>query len=353
MAELSWLGWVVFAACIPGVAYGLVRYRQIQQEHKDSHEKVLLLNERLQQVEGDLGHLQNEKAGYERYQQSLLEDLACLREENQRLRTDSDGRLSHREVRYGVATIGISGCGKTALSLPWANPLVPRNKIVGTQFDKFQRTVSRVLDHESHVLVDHIFEIYDWGGEHIDEAQTALVKLGVIHALVLVVDLGPFVAAEGRHVFSEERIAKQIQEFNRHALRFFFAMSVVQHCKYYVLFINKSDLLSGFPEQIAEEAKRLYKPLIDEMTRWSEDRSVNFTVMVGSAETGAGTNQIFPYLLQNILPEEARDEQLTQSPTGSSDVAPLSTPPPIPGTLRDAGRGRAAEHLRVVSSGRS
>lgn len=351
MSDLSWLGWGVCAACVPAAAYGLVRYRQLLQEHRDAADKAKGIGERLQQLEGDQAHLQNEKAGLERYQASLLEDLACLRDENQRLRLDTEGRLSHREVRYGVATIGISGCGKTALTLPWANPLAPRNKIVGTQFDKFHRTISRVFDQESRVLVDHIFEIYDWGGEHIDEAQTALVKLGVIHSLVLVVDLGPFVATEGRHIFSEERIAQQIQEFNKQALRFFFAMSVVQHCKYYVLFINKSDLLSGFPEEIAEAAKRLYKPLIDEMTRWSEDRSVNFTVMVGSAETGSGTNELFPYLMQNILPEEARDDQLTQAPSGSADAAPPISGPAFQGPARDTGRTRV-EHLRVVSSGR-
>lgn len=364
--DLSWLGWVLVVLLAPIVPYLLIQQRKLAKLQNDKDSSSNNLTTRLVELQTDVGQLradtsrqqseilrlQDDKKGLERYQVSLLEDLELLKEENQRLAVEIEGRPAQSEVRYGIATIGISGSGKTALTLPWANPLVRLRHIGGTQFDKYERTVSRVFENESRTYVQHVFEIYDWGGEHIDEAQTALVKLGVIHALILVVDLGPYVAAESRHVFSKERITAQLEKFNTHALTYFFATSIVQHCKHYVLFINKSDLLSGLPHEIEEQAKKFYQPLIKDMTKWSEDRGVNFEIIVGSAETGAGTRLLVPHLLENILPAEAHDEQLKKQPAGGALPAPI-TPNSAPVTTsRDGDRERGrVEHLRPAMRG--
>lgn len=295
-----------------------------------------------------LAQLKAEVERLQHHQESLLDDISTLKTENASLRKEIDGRPTKTEVRYGIATVGVSGCGKTALTLRWANPRVRPEQVKATQFSKYQRTISRVYDPDSRIHVEHIFEVYDWGGEHIEEALTALVKLGTIHALLVVVDLGPFVRAENRHVFSQEHIDRQLEEFDQQVLRFFFAPAVVQSCKHFVLFINKSDLLSGYPAEIEEKARQYYRRLADDMARYSEQRGVNLQVMVGSADTGTGTNALFPYLIDNILPEEARDEQLIQElQQGTSSGSAASAAPVRPPLLRPDSGSPVTESPRV------
>ena len=152
------------------------------------------------------------------------DDISTLKTENASLRKEIDGRPTKTEVRYGIATVGVSGCGKTALTLRWANPRVRPEQVKATQFSKYQRTISRVYDPDSRIHVEHIFEVYDWGGEHIEEALTALVKLGTIHALLVVVDLGPVCSCARTGTSSARSISiGSLREFDQQVLRFFCA----------------------------------------------------------------------------------------------------------------------------------
>lgn len=308
MSDSSWLPWLAVVASAPFLPLFLVE-RQKRKERVLEHERAVLQSG---QHAAQLTQSQQEVARLQREQESLLQEIGTLKTEKEELQREFEGRATKTERRYGIATVGVSGCGKTALTLRWANPRIQPEQVRATMFSKYDRTISRVFDSDSRIHVDHVFEIYDWGGEHIEEALTALVKLGVIHALLVIVDLGPYVRDEQRHIFSQEHIDRQLQEFDQHVLRFFFAPAVVQHCKHYVLFINKSDLLSGFPAEVEKQARQYYERLINDMATYSEQRGVNLQVMVGSADTGAGTNRLYQYLIENILPEEARDEQLLQ-----------------------------------------
>src|SRR5258706_164795 len=59
--------------------------------------------------------------------------------------------------------------------------------IQGTKIERYERTVSQVVLKD--VTAEHVFEIGDWGGEHIVDAQQELI-VDEIHGLLIVVDLG-------------------------------------------------------------------------------------------------------------------------------------------------------------------
>jgi hypothetical protein len=175
-------------------------------------------------------------------------------------------------------------------------------------------------------LTEHIFEIGDWGGEHLVEAQHELV-MEEVHGLLLVVDLA---ANDGRQV-DLARIEEQIREFQPQSLRYFFGSKTLAACKAVVLFINKSDVLSGTPAEIDAEARRLYRPLIDGIERFKNH--VDTRVLVGSASYGHGTHHLFSHLVERILPKHAYDGQLLQrikqdvhAPAVVSQAARLAAP---------------------------
>lgn len=372
--DVNSLQWIVAAAySLTGPLVYLWFRRQIQlltAKHADQlagmqrrsdavAEESAIREQSIAQFQANLGQLQTDRGRQERIQAALEEQLRelkddnlSLRDENERLHGEIVGRPSKSERRYGIATVGVSGSGKTALTLRWANDLYREDEYKATQFAKYSKRVSQVLDPDSHTEVQHLFEIYDWGGEHIEEAFTALIRLEAVHALVMVVDLGPYLAEEKKNVFDEAHIKRQLTEFNPQVLRLLFSPAVVQNCKHFILFINKSDLLGGFQEDIEKRARSYYQQLIDDMQSWADKRGVNLNVIIGSAGTGAGANRLFPYLIENILPEAARDEHLRQhSPSLAASSGPPA-PQSLPLTATREVVPHAVEAGRVVNARR-
>ncbi len=204
---------------------------------------------------------------------------------------------------YKILTLGISGTGKTALTLKWANPLVDLGQLEGTKVERYERTVSQRLDGD--VMTEHVFEIRDWGGEHIVEAQQELI-VDEINGLLLVVDLA---TREGKAV-EPGRVQQQLREFQPESLRFFFGGKTMAGCQAVVLFINKSDVLAGTPADVEREARRYYQRLIDDLERYSAQLDVR--VLIGSATYGHSTHHLFSHFVSKILPESAYDRQLLQ-----------------------------------------
>jgi hypothetical protein len=219
------------------------------------------------------------------------------------LRGELDIRPRLVRRTFKVLTLGIKGTGKTSLTLKWANPLVDLGTIQETQVERYERWVSHVLDND--VLTEHVFQIDDWGGEHIVEAQHELI-VEEIHGLLIVVDLGGPNAKE----VDPDRIQVQLREFEPQALRFLFGPRMLSVCKTVVLFINKSDLIPGTPAHVEEEAKRYFAPLIANLMKYSAQ--VNICVLVGSASYGHSTHHLFSHFVEKILPKDAYDEQLLQ-----------------------------------------
>jgi hypothetical protein len=204
---------------------------------------------------------------------------------------------------YKILTLGISGTGKTALTLKWANPLVDLGQLEGTKVERYERTVSQ--RQEGGEITEHVFEIRDWGGEHIVEAQQELI-VDEIHGLLLVVDLA---ARDGKTV-EPARVQQQLREFQPESLRFFFGGKTMATCQAVVLFINKSDVLAGTPADVEREARRYYQRLIDDLERYSAQLDVR--VLIGSATYGHSTHHLFSHFVGKILPESAYDRQLLQ-----------------------------------------
>lgn len=205
---------------------------------------------------------------------------------------------------YRILTLGMKATGKSSLTLKWANPLVDLGTIEGTKIERYERTVSNVRTKEN-TLVEHVFEVHDWGGEHIVDAQQELI-MEQIHGLLMVVDLG---GKDARQVDSK-RISEQLEEFNPKALKYFFSPKTVANCKSVVLFINKSDLVPGSPAQAEAQAKALYAPLIDSLKQYATQ--IDVKVLVGSASYGHSTHLLFSYFVEQILPKSAYDNQLWQ-----------------------------------------
>lgn len=232
---------------------------------------------------------------------------------------ETDGQLDHQEREnawlrdqleqrpyitrriYKVLTVGVRSTGKTSLTLKWANPLINLGTLRGTKIERYERTVSRVVQKE--VATEHVFEIGDWGGEHIVSALHELIR-EEMHGLLLVVDLG---GADATTV-DMARVDEQLQKFNSDVLEYYFGPATVSSCKTVVLFINKSDLLSGTPAEVEAHARQIYAPLVNNLMKYSTQ--VDIRVLVGSASYGHSTHHLFAHFVERILPKSAYDVQL-------------------------------------------
>jgi type II secretory pathway pseudopilin PulG len=229
--------------------------------------------------------------------------LDNLEKENEWFREELEKRPRVTRRTYKILTLGVSGSGKTALTLKWANPLTDLGTLAGTKIDRYQRTVSLVTGKEA--MTEHVFEIGDWGGEYMVDAHQELV-MDEIHGLLLVVDL----AGRDATKIEPERIQQQLRDFQAEVLKFFFGPRTVASCKTVVLFINKSDLLSGTPAEVEREARSHYKRLIDDLEK--HDAQLNVHVLVGSATSGHSVHHLFAHFVERILPSTAYDAQLVQ-----------------------------------------
>jgi hypothetical protein len=240
----------------------------------------------------------------------------------------------HRKI-YKILTLGVKATGKTSLTLKWANPLIDLGTLEGTKIERYERTVSHVTQRDQ--VTEHVFEVHDWGGEHIVDALQELI-VEEIHGLLIVADLGGKDAKEAETA----RIQEQIQEFQPQALRFFFAPKTVASCKSVVLFINKSDLLSGTPADVEAQAKKLYAPLIENLHKFSQQ--IDVRVFVGSASYGHSTHLLFSHFVERVLPKNAYDNQLLQRMQAefSTTLVPLQATPTLPAAGPDAAAGATA-----------
>ncbi|MDI1476400.1 GTPase domain-containing protein [Polyangium sp. y55x31] len=257
------------------------------------HQSLAAANRELQAQVTTLGAENQKKIGW----------LDHMEEELNWHKGELEKRPKLERKIYRILTLGMKATGKSSLTLKWSNPLVDLGTIEGTKIERYERTVSHVRNKDT--LVEHVFEVHDWGGEHIVDAQQELI-IEEIHGLLMVVDLG----GKDAQQVDTHRIGEQLNEFNPQALKYFFSPKTVASCKSVVLFINKSDLIPGSPAQAEAQAKALYAPLIDSLRQYATQ--IDVKVLVGSASYGHSTHVLFSHFVEQILPKSAYDNQLLQ-----------------------------------------
>jgi len=276
------------------------------------------LRRRADGLQGELHERSEEQATLATENRLLQEEegkkdawLHNLEEENLWLRAELEKRPRTTRRPYRILTLGVKQTGKTSLTLKWANPLVDLGTLKGTKIERYERTVSHVPKDDT--VVEHVFEIGDWGGEHLVDAQQELV-MEEIHGMLLVVDL----AGRDSKALDPARIEEQLRAFQPHALQYFFGAKTLACCKTVVLFINKSDVLSGTPAEVEKEAMGYYKKLIDDLEQYRTQ--IDVRVFVGSASYGHSTHHLFAHFVERILPKSAYDPQLLQRIKADADA---------------------------------
>ncbi|AKT42386.1 hypothetical protein [Chondromyces crocatus] len=299
------LGLVALGASAAAVALYLQTSR-LKQQHLDANKHIQALqssqvqNESMRSQNAQLSQMVEEARDEDR---KKVEWLDHQQQEIDWLRAELEKRPKITQKRYKILTVGVKWTGKTSLTLKWSNPLVDLGALQGTKIERYERTVSHVTTKE--VVTEHVFEIGDWGGEHIVDAQQELI-MDEIHGLLMVVDLA---GKEGQRV-DQQRVHDQLREFQPQSLKYFFGPKTLASCKAVVLFINKSDVLSGTPAEVEREAKNYYKPLIDALELYKSQ--IDIRVLVGSATYGHSTHFLFSHFVERILPKNAYDTQLLQ-----------------------------------------
>ncbi len=261
------------------------------------------LEQRCQALYGENTQLRTRLAALDAEDKKKVGWLDGLEEELAWARSELEKRPKMERKVYRILTVGMKATGKTSLTLKWSNPLIDLGTIEGTKIERYERSVSHVREKDK--LVEHIFEVHDWGGEHIVDALQELM-VEEVHGLLLVVDLG----GQDAQVVDMERIEMQLDEFKPQSLRYFFSAKTVASCKSVVLFINKSDLIAGTPAQVEKKAQELYSKLIEGIQRYATQ--IDVKVFVGSASSGHSTHMLFSHFVERILPKNAYDPQLLQ-----------------------------------------
>ncbi|WP_240807971.1 hypothetical protein [Polyangium spumosum] len=305
---------------------------------------LLFVVARSQRLSEDLLERDRQLERLQAEQKALSNNLLVVVDEDKK----KDGWLEHLEQKVGwleaelakrpritrktykILTLGLKATGKTSLTLKWSNPLVDLGVLEGTKIERYERTVSHVLDND--IMTHHVFEVGDWGGEHIVDALHELM-VDEIHGLLIVADLA---GKDGKRV-DPARVEEQLREFQPQTLKYFFGRKTLASCKAVVLFINKSDVLPGTPAEVEEQAKKLYAPLIENLQRYSSELDIR--VFVGSASYGHSTHLLFSHFVERILPKSAYDSELLQRLNTAAAVEAEEKTAPLPASR---GKARAA-----------
>lgn len=280
--------------------------------------------------EQDLEDLQAQLSLKEAEQQKLMQERNTLQEANNALEHHKNTNPLYKKQIWHVGIIGISGSGKTALTLRLIDPmLLDIEGFAGTQVDvRYEKSMNVTFNQAEATRHEHVFRFHEWGGEYLVEAQRDILKMcqrgamvekdGTIdlpgmHALIFTVDLGDFLRDQhqnpiGPQTFSKERVTKQIEEyFSAQKLPFLLNDTVMAQCRIILLFINKIDLWRCLPEP-RETPEKIFEKLILSLGRICGGTPVE--IIVGSAQTEEGLLSLGAHLVQRILPENARGGNL-------------------------------------------
>jgi len=247
--------------------------------------------------------------------------LEAAEQENAWLRGELERRPAVARKTYRIFTLGLEGTGKTSLTLKWANPLGQVGTVATSKKARYERVVSRVRTQDG--VTEHVFEVHDLGKEQMVDALAALMGEEV-HALLFVVDL----CTNAGHGVEAERVKQQLVAFQPPAFQYFLGPKTMAACKTVVLFINKVDVIADTPAMAEETARKLYRPLIDDLLRYAP--LIDVRVVVGSARYGHSTHLVFAHFVEKLLPPNTYDQGLLQFLQVVRDEASTAQTAPIP-----------------------
>lgn len=304
--------------------------------------------------EGEANSLKQSLDQAERDKISLEQFKGQLELQLERERRDAqDARMmnpSFKRLIYNIATIGASGSGKSALLNKLVDPaFLHIQGLSATTRESMDRTVIVSLNVKKHLRTEHVLRFYEWGGEYLVEAQSdmlnmcrpdyrldenGLVRHAGIQAMVFVVDLAypsqqPELANPQKHVFSRERIQKQVNDyFSFHAIKFLLNERILPYLQIVILFVNKCDRLDG--NNLSELEEKVTKEYFNELIMGLRNRAPAVEVIVGSAYTEAGLHKLFATLTTHVLPRDAWDGSLRLPEAIAAGSTKVKGPGPVP-----------------------
>lgn len=218
-------------------------------------------------------------------------------------------------VLYDVIVLGISASGKTSLIRKITDPSFASMSIpypvTPTQGHcQNERTMIIQYDDKQRRYMKYGLRFHEWGGKYPSEALHFMRSVEIekgkeivdasdirfysgIHALILVADLGI-------NDFSEGRINEQIMSYFN--LDYLDSLLKIKSITNVILFINKSDLLSGKHSDIQMEIRKRFSYLIDNLNRMrASNYSANTHVIIGSVYTDMGLVRLYSYLVETSV----------------------------------------------------
>lgn len=228
-----------------------------------------------------------------------------------------------------ILTYGDMGSGKTTLTKKWVNPVFHLKSVVSTtERGNYPRTVH--VEHRKATagrgtacVIEEILEIWDPPGERKAEMSLELERAAQpqngeaadqerrFGGLLFVMDLWdpkqPLSEAAPTDKKSriEARVQFQVQEFKREwsvLSRF----PSLRDPTLVVLFINKSDILTGNAAAVEETGLRYAHSYIEAVKFFFP----SVQILVGSGQSGHNTHELFALFLKKLYPDLSTDQSL-------------------------------------------
>jgi len=235
----------------------------------------------------------------------LKKNASALTEQLRALRGPAKLPATYRT--NSVMLLGLGGSGKTTLVRALTNVHEANPRIATAEYDI--HSVALDIPGDSPTTRCQLF-ISDYAGQDLGSLIAAFLdqqklpyspmRHGYVRSLIVVVDLfapPELSGAKGtaQDAIDSSRVAEQIAAWNEQCLSAIFGM-LTKSLNYVCLFINKGDLLTLDHAQITATALTAYLPLRKHLERQSRGAVVE--IIVGSAETGWGLNQLKASLLE-------------------------------------------------------
>jgi hypothetical protein len=147
----------------------------------------------------------------------------------------------------------------------------------------------------------------------LEQRRESPLAYGFITSLILIVDLVDPPALAGdptipRPDISASRVEENLAAWNKQALSAVFGL-LTNRLQFVCLFINKADAIRQPMAEVEAEARRLFRPLHEDLGRRS--RGAKFLLIVGSADGGMGLSELRDELVASSISSKVLKDRST------------------------------------------